>query len=284
MAKEYAAWSVRVADRTWAERVALEAVLELPRNTDGEVLAHREARWWQPCLRPAALATGAMDRAGNVPPLRQGGVYVVFGGAGGIGRAWSEALVRRFDAQLVWVGRRPLDAQIREHLEQFSGRRPEYLQADLGEAVTVEQVRDSVRARFGRIDGVVHCAVGELDASLAAMDEAHFARCLRANIAGSVNLAQVFADEPLDFVLFFSTLVAFTKEHGKSAYVAGSQFKDACAQELQRLGHHRARVMNWGWWDLGIAADVPQSFRRRSTNPASARSRSTRRSRRSRAC
>ena len=259
MAKECGAWPVRVADRHWGEPFPLEQIRDLPRNTSGEVLAWREGRWWQPCLRLAE------DRGHGALPLRQRGVYVVFGGAGGIGRAWSEAMVRRFDAQLIWVGRSALTDQLRHRIAQVAryGRAPDYLQADLGDAQTLAAVRDHVHQRFGRIDGVLHSAVGELDRSLAAMDEEHFARCLRANVSGSVNLARVFADELLDFLLFFSTLVAFSKDHGKSAYVAGSQFKNACAYELDRTLISRARAMSWGWWELGIAADVPESFRRR---------------------
>ena len=286
MAKEYGGWPVRVADRAWGEPLPVQAVLGLPRQVDGEVLAWREGRWWLPCLRvvsesgdaPGAVSAEAGQQWGvpravqalietNEPcaPLRQGGVYVVLGGGGGIGQAWSEAMVRRFDAQVVWVGRRAADAPLQACIEQVArhGRAPQYLQADLAEERALERVRDAVLARYGRIDGVVHSAVGELDGSLAGMDEEHFARCLRANVLGSVNLMRVFAQQGVDFLLFFSTLVAFTKEHGKSAYVAGSQFKDACARELARSELCRGRAMNWGWWELGVAAGVPESFRRR---------------------
>lgn len=143
MAREHGEWSVRVADRQRGDPLPLEQIVALPRNTSGEMLAWREGRWWQPCLRPAT------DRGGRAPAMRQCGVYVVFGGAGGIGQAWSEAMVRRFDARLIWVGRRAPTAEVLDRIGQVArhGRAPQYMQADLGDDAALARVRDQVRQR-----------------------------------------------------------------------------------------------------------------------------------------
>ena len=56
--------------------------------------------------------------------LRRGGVYVIVGGAGGIGRSLSEHLIRKYEARIAWIGRRPLDREIEENLQAdgFAGR------------------------------------------------------------------------------------------------------------------------------------------------------------------
>ncbi|MED1668625.1 beta-ketoacyl reductase, partial [Brevibacillus laterosporus] len=67
--------------------------------------------------------------------------------------------------------------------------------------------------------------------------------------------AQVFGAEPLDFVLFFSSMNSFFKSSGQSNYVAGCTFKDAFAHQLAREWPCQVKVMNWGYWgSVGIVA------------------------------
>ncbi|MDK2598870.1 KR domain-containing protein [Bacillus stercoris] len=51
---------------------------------------------------------------------KHGGVYVVIGGAGGIGEAWSEYMIRTYQAQIVWIGRRKKDAAIQSKLDRLA--------------------------------------------------------------------------------------------------------------------------------------------------------------------
>ncbi|MFP3380716.1 KR domain-containing protein, partial [Bacillus sp. SIMBA_069] len=57
---------------------------------------------------------------------------MVLGGAGGLGIALSEYLIRRHRAQLVWLGRRAEDEVIGQHRVRLGklGPTPLYLQAD----------------------------------------------------------------------------------------------------------------------------------------------------------
>jgi hypothetical protein len=55
----------------------------------------------------------------------------------------------------------------------------------------------------------------------AGRNEARFRRGLAAKVDVSVRLAQVFAQDDLEFTLFFSSLQAFTRSPGQSNYAAG---------------------------------------------------------------
>src|SRR5262249_38387257 len=140
----------------------------------------------------------------STPAYKQGGVYVVIGGAGGIGEAFSEHVVRRHAAQMVWLGRRPLDASIEEEIERLSrlGPAPLYLSVDARDRDALERARREILANFGAIDGLVHAAIALSDQSLANMDEALLSKGLSAKVDTSVRMAQVFANDALDFVLF----------------------------------------------------------------------------------
>ena len=61
-------------------------------------------------------------------------------------------------------------------------------------------------------------------------------------------MAQVFSKEPLDFIMFFSSIVSLIKNPGQSPYASGSTFKDAFAHRLSQDLPHTVKVMNWGYW------------------------------------
>jgi len=95
------------------------------------------------------------------PPWKNGGVYLISGGAGGLGFVFAEAIatgVRK--PTLVLVGRSALTTAqaARVSVMQESGCRAIYRQADISiEAEVVALVR-AVETEFGRIDGVLHAA------------------------------------------------------------------------------------------------------------------------------
>jgi NAD(P)-dependent dehydrogenase (short-subunit alcohol dehydrogenase family) len=194
---------------------------------------------------------------------RDGGVYVLIGGAGGIGEVFTEHLVRR-RARVIWVGRRTEDEAIRRKLDRLAaiGPAPEYIQADATDRAALAGACERIKSRYGAIHGVVHTAIVLLDKSLMLMDEERFRNALAAKVDVSVRLAQVFGSEPLDFMLFFSSLQSVAKAPGQSNYAAGCTFKDAYAHELRRTSRWAVKVMNWGYWgNVGIVAS--EAHRRR---------------------
>lgn len=87
------------------------------------------------------------------------------------------------------------------------------------------------------------------------MEEAQFLASLSAKVDVAVRIAQVFGAEPLDFVLFFSSLQSFVKAPGQGNYAAGCTFKDAFALRLAQTLACPVKVMNWGYWgSVGIVA------------------------------
>src|SRR6185436_13708232 len=257
MAREHPRWAVRLCDLPLAGAwPSWREILDLapdPLGTPANPAAWRTGRWYRPRLvpyRPAAEAPSA---------YRTDGVYVVIGGAGGIGEAWSEAVLRRGPARLVWVGRRPLDASIQARLDRLAalGPAPLYLSADATDRSQLEGVRAAVLQAHGRIDGVIHAAIVLQDRSLENMTEEEMRAGLAPKLDVSVRLAQVFGGDALDFVLFFSSMLSFLKAPGQSNYVAGCTFKDAFARRLAAEWPCRVRVINWGYWaSVGAASSA----------------------------
>ncbi|CAG7645219.1 SDR family NAD(P)-dependent oxidoreductase [Actinacidiphila bryophytorum] len=252
LAKEQPRWSVRLVDLALGVPWPVAALRTLPADPHGATLAFRRGRWHRQELRPLTLPAPA------APPYRPGGVYVVVGGAGGIGEAWTEYVVRRYAAQVVWIGRRPADAAMDARLDRLGalGPRPVYVTADGSDPGALDRIRRDVVARFGRVDGVVVSAIVLRDRMLRSMPESDLRAVLEAKIAVSEAVSTAFAAEHLDFVLFFSSLVAHARPPGQANYAAGSTFTDAYAEWLRRRRDWRVKVVDWGYWgSVGVVAD-----------------------------
>jgi NADP-dependent 3-hydroxy acid dehydrogenase YdfG len=200
-----------------------------------------------PSSELAATATG----------YRTGGTYLVIGGAGGLGQAWTEYLVRTYQAQVIWVGRRPLTPQIAASIQRLAafGPAPAYLTADACVPDQLRHARDVAEARFGPVNGVVHAALELLDGSVAQMPESRFADGYDAKLRTAISMSQAFAGAPLDFMLFFSSVASFAKPAGQANYAAGCVAADACAHWLASRCRYPVKIVNWGYWgSVGVVA------------------------------
>ena len=252
LAKECPQWDLRVLDLDTLASVSARECLSLPYDKQGNVLARRKGEWFRQGL---AVMANAPETA---PAYRKEGVYVVIGGAGGVGEVWSRFMIENYQANVVWIGRRESNAAIAAKIDALSrlGPAPLYIAADATDAASLEQAREKILETYPVIHGVVHSAIVLQDQSLARMDEATFRASFSAKADVSVTMDRVFGTEELDFMLFFSSIVSFVKSPGQSNYAAGCTFKDSFAHSLQQRRPYPVKIMNWGFWgNVGIVAD-----------------------------
>ncbi|MBQ4845992.1 non-ribosomal peptide synthetase [Pseudoalteromonas sp. MMG005] len=188
---------------------------------------------------------------------RQNGVYVILGGAGGLGYAFSEWLIRTYDAQLIWLGRREKNNDIQRALTQLSnlGKTPVYYSVDAGDKSAMQTVLNDINATFKHIHGVIHSILQLNDQSIAKMNEAQFISSYHAKQQTGDVALELFKDIDLDFFLFFSSLQSFSPAPGQSNYAAGCHYLDSLAQSYaQKMP---IKVINWGYWgSIGIVSDA----------------------------
>jgi len=243
LAKEQANWRIRLIDVAAGHARPWSQLLRAQPLAHGATLAHREGRWYAQSLSQCTF------EAQGGSAYRPGGVYVIIGGAGGLGQALSEYLIRTYQAQVVWLGRRAADARIEESCHRLGelGLAPQYMQVDAGSEQQMRQARQEIEHRFGGVHGVVHAALHLQDQSLARMQEEVFRQALSAKVDTCVRMGEVFASEELDFVLLFSSMQSFVRAPGQANYAAGCTFSDAYAQALRQGGAGcQVKVINWG--------------------------------------
>ncbi|WP_437627949.1 SDR family NAD(P)-dependent oxidoreductase [Sorangium sp. So ce1151] len=240
------------------------------RDTAQAILAEPcSARAQEVLIRAGARYTRRLvplDLPASEPPFRERGVYLIIGGAGQIGLAFARHLAARVSARVALVGRRELDDDRRREIAAIEalGGEALYLKADVSDLESMRRAVGEVRARFGAIHGVVHSALVLHQRSLAELDEATFARELAPKMDGSVIVEALFAGEPLDFMVFFSSASAFQVNARQAGYAAGSMFTDAAAHHLARQRPYPVKTINWGYW-RSVGAVSPELVQRLET-------------------
>jgi acyl transferase domain-containing protein/acyl carrier protein/SAM-dependent methyltransferase len=264
LAKECPQWSitstdVSLNDGKHADLVDIVRALAAERgNANGDEVALRHGQRYVRCLTPVRLPA----TTGN--PFRAEGVYLILGGAGGIGLEFSKYLARSVRARLVLVGRSELSDDQRRQIAEIEslGGTVLYVQGDATELASMQNVFAQARQHFGGVHGVIHSAIVLKDKTLANLNEEEFRAALLPKIQGSVNLYLAAANEPLDFLLFFSSAQSFSGNAGQSNYAAGCTFKDGFAQYLRQLVPYDVKTINWGYWgEVGVVSSAAYNRR-----------------------
>jgi len=130
-----------------------------------------------------------------------------------------------------------------------------YESCDLADGPAVRRALDAVRARFGRIDVVVHGAGAEESRPLAAKTPAGFDRVFRGKALGALHLWNALRDRPpASFVVFSSVAGRFGNE-GQTDYAAANESSARLVGEILSSGAPtRPLAVAWTGWDgIGMA-------------------------------
>ncbi|MEV4947345.1 amino acid adenylation domain-containing protein [Streptomyces sp. NPDC053755] len=192
-----------------------------------------------------ACRAGEGDQAGPVGPLPADGVYLITGGAGGLGAALARDLAGRGRPTLVLTGRspRPPAALLAELVALGADAR--YRQAD----VTDERQLDAVLAHVPAPDVVLHLAGVVTPGSLRGTDQDDTGRSLAAKTLGTRLLARALrrhGHRPALCVAFSSVASVLPGAAGALGdYAAANAYLDAFAA-AERAAGRRWLALNLG--------------------------------------
>jgi phthiocerol/phenolphthiocerol synthesis type-I polyketide synthase E len=116
--------------------------------------------------------------------------------------------------------------------------------------------------RFGAVHGAVHAAGVAAGGLIERLAPAAFADDLGAKAAGALVLADALADQPLDFVLYCSSVTALSGGIARAGYAAANAFLDALAQASARGAAPYTVSVSFGRWrGVGMAARAEAQLR-----------------------
>jgi len=183
--------------------------------------------------------------------FRNGGTYLITGGAGGLGLIFARYLREQYDANLVLVGRSSLNDKLKNQLDAL-GSKVIYVQSDITNAVQVNELITEAIQKFGHLHGILHAAGITRDATIVKKDIREAEQVLAPKIQGTILLEKATRDLNLDFLMLCSSIAATTGNTGQSDYAYANSFLDAFARE----GKGNIVSINWPLWaDGGMHVD-----------------------------
>jgi acyl transferase domain-containing protein/NADPH:quinone reductase-like Zn-dependent oxidoreductase/acyl carrier protein/2-polyprenyl-3-methyl-5-hydroxy-6-metoxy-1,4-benzoquinol methylase len=253
LAKEKNDWQIRCIDIERGQSIPFAEMMLLGFPVQGETYLFRNGTWFHQVLEQHQFR----KKAKNV--YKNDGVYLIIGGAGGLGRVLSEHLIRNYQAKIVWVGRSPVNENIISCIDclDVKGNKPEYICADASDYQQLSGVYKQILEKYGQLNGVVDSAITLYDQSLGNMTSESLLLVLKSKVDISLQISKVFNAANLDFILSFSSANSFLKAAGQGNYVGASLFKDVVAKIQRREFSALIKVVNWGFWGSTGVVSAP---------------------------
>jgi acyl transferase domain-containing protein/tryptophanase/acyl carrier protein len=213
-------------------------------------------------LQRAGQGAGESAHAAGAA-IREGGVYLITGGAGGLGVLFAEFLAKRYKGKVVLTGRSGLNAERNAKLEELraSGAELLYLPADISKLEDARNLISRIKSDYGELHGIIHAAGVLRDSSINNKTREEMSAVFAPKIYGTLYLDEVTKDEKLDFFVLFSSLAGVNGNIGQCDYAFANRFMGAYAaqRELLRASGLRSGKtvsINWSLWaDGGMKVD-----------------------------
>ncbi|MDF5735722.1 MULTISPECIES: type I polyketide synthase [unclassified Nostoc] len=248
-------------------------VAEFTADQTEDVVAYRGHHRWVQTFETVRLN----ERIGGKTKLRQGGVYLITGGLGGIGLVLAEYLAKTVQAKLILIGRKGLPK--RSQWEQWLATHDSQdaiscklqkllaleelgaqIQVNSADVANFEQMQAAIAQalrQFGEINGVIHAA-GIAGGGMVQLKTPDLATSVLApKVKGTLVLEQVLKNINLDFFVLCSSLSSILGEFGQVDYSAANAFLDVYAHSQASKPDQFTVAINWdSWQEVGMAVET----------------------------
>jgi acyl transferase domain-containing protein len=146
-----------------------------------------------------------------------------------------------------------------------TGATARYYCVDIGDAPKLEAVVNDARMVHGPVKALIHGAGILQDRLIVDKTPEQFVRVFDTKVKGLMNLLKATADDPLGWIVLFSSIAARFGNIGQADYAAANEALNKIAQfESRRRPSCRIKSINWGPWDGGmVSPSLKNAFERR---------------------
>ncbi|MBR7879853.1 type I polyketide synthase [Bacillus velezensis] len=206
-----------------------------------------------------------LEQFGAEKPWKDKGVYLITGGAGGLGFLFAKEIARHAkDAVLILTGRSLLDNRKKAQLQELSdlGAQAVYKQTDMTEKQEVQSLIADICRQYGGLNGIIHSAGTIKDNYILKKHKDEIRDVLAPKVSGLVHLDEAAKDIELDFLILFSSGAGSAGSAGQADYAMANAFMNAFSEKRNRK---KARNERYGhtlsicwplWKDGGMTVDA----------------------------
>ncbi|MFO7679635.1 MAG: SDR family NAD(P)-dependent oxidoreductase, partial [Chloroflexota bacterium] len=254
----------------FSDLLVASLLTDLQADITEPVAAYRNGQRWVQSFAPAPLLAPPVGKTA----VKDGGVYLLTGGLGGVALVMAQNLAHQARVKLVLVSRSGLPdraewdtwlhsrpgGKISRAIQQVraleaAGSEVMVARADVADRAQMSQLVQTIRRQWGAVNGVIHAAGVLDDGPLSLKTRAEAERVLQPKVDGALLLDALLADAPLDFFVLFSSTSTALAPAGQVDYVAANAFLDAFAHSRTTRTGSPTIAINWGvWQEVGMAA------------------------------
>lgn len=200
----------------------------------------------------------SLGLATDKPVPLSGQTVLITGGAGGLGSLFARHLAAKHGCNLVLVGRKAINDDIRTLLADLRRHDVEavYYSSSMGDADSMAALSRKIELRFGQLDGVVHAAGFNCDSYIFRQSAANVEQVLAPKVSGTrylIQLLQTLSNgNPTAWMLGFSSISGFLGHAGQADYSFANAYMDEALLAAEGI---KGLTINWPLWD-GVGMQI----------------------------
>lgn len=235
------------------ENIAKIAVNEFQTLEKSHIRYKDEQRWVKNLEK-----LNSLPKSDGTSELKENGIYLITGGAGGLGLFFAEYLAKYFQATLILTGRSSLSQQQQHKIKALEalGATVVYKRADISKCIDVALLITDIKSEFHSLNGIIHAAGVIKNQRIAQKNSQEVADVIAPKVYGVSYLDELTKDQPLDFFMLFSSVVAEMDNIGQCDYAYANAFLDNFAEQREKFRTTQKRFgktisINWPLWQSG---------------------------------
>lgn len=198
--------------------------------------------------------------------IKEDGAYVLIGGVGRIGLKIGKLLADKNKVNLVLVNRSNLperntwDMILKENKQKMLckkiteimeieniGSTVSLYDCDITNYAETSKLFDELRIKFGKINGIIQCAVSDGGKRIREMTEENLRESMIAKTEGTWILDNVTREDRLDFFIAFSTVMTLVSGSANGTYTASNSYLDSFSAYRNKRNKGTLTI-NWPEW------------------------------------
>jgi hybrid polyketide synthase/nonribosomal peptide synthetase ACE1 len=162
--------------------------------------------------------------------------YVLFGLTSDLAQSLCRWMISHGARNVVLTSRNPkIEAQWMQEVE-LEGATVKVYANDITSDKAVQDLCHEIETTMPPVAGIANGAMVLVDTMITEMTVETWERVVKPKVNGSIYLERIFADKPLDFFIFFSSIAAVYGNEGQSNYGAANMYMTSLAYQRRQRG------------------------------------------------